>query len=395
MAGSSIRIGRIFGIPIRIHISFLIILPVFVWAFSMSSETILGLELGFGALESSDETRYLLATAAVLIFFATIVAHELAHSYVAMRHGVKIRSITLMIFGGVASMEEIPKKPREEMTMALAGPLTSLAIGLGAYGARFALGYWDGDQLTQDGLSALLGIISFYNILLAGFNLLPALPMDGGRVLRSILAMRMDHIDATRKAAKVARMVAISMAIVGVYYGNFFLIFIALFVYMGSKEEEEATAVSDSLEGVTVGQLMNRNVNTVPPTLSVRDLLGLMFTTGLRGFPVVDHRVVGIVTIAEAQKVPGDVAGMTMVMDIMKRDIATARPETEAAAALRLMADKRAGLLIVVDPADMILGVVTAKDILKMAEIMAARRRGGVFGSPWPPQPPIPPTASS
>ena len=219
--------------------------------------------------------------------------------------------------------------------------------------------------------------------------------MDGGRVLRSILAMRMDHIDATRKAAKVARMVAISMAIVGVYYGNFFLIFIALFVYMGSKEEEEATAVSDSLEGVTVGQLMNRNVNTVPPTLSVRDLLDLMFTTGQRGFPVVDHRVVGIVTIAEAQKVPGDVAGMTMVMDIMKRDIATARPETEAAAALRLMADKRAGLLIVVDPMDMILGVVTAKDILKMAEVMAARRRGGVFGSTWPPQPPIPPTASS
>ena len=395
MAGSSIRIGRIFGIPIRIHISFLIILPVFVWAFSTSDGTILGLELGFGALESSDETRYLLATAAVLIFFATIVAHELAHSYVAMRHGVKIRSITLMIFGGVASMEEIPKKPREEMTMALAGPLTSLAIGLGAYGARYALGYWDGDQLTQDGLSALLGIISFYNILLAGFNLLPALPMDGGRVLRSILAMRMDHIDATRKAAKVARMVAISMAIVGVYYGNFFLIFIALFVYMGSKEEEEATAVSDSLEGVTVGQLMNRNVNTVPPTLSVRDLLDLMFTTGQRGFPVVDHRVVGIVTIAEAQKVPGDVAGMTMVMDIMKRDIATARAETEAAAALRLMADKRAGLLIVVDPTDMILGVVTAKDILKMAEVMAARRRGGAFGGPWPPQPPIPPTASS
>ena len=141
MAGSSIRIGRIFGIPIRIHISFLIILPVFVWAFSTSDGTILGLELGFGALESSDETRYLLATAAVLIFFATIVAHELAHSYVAMRHGVKIRSITLMIFGGVASMEEIPKKPREEMTMALAGPLTSLAIGLGAYGARYALGY--------------------------------------------------------------------------------------------------------------------------------------------------------------------------------------------------------------------------------------------------------------
>jgi Zn-dependent protease/predicted transcriptional regulator len=393
MADSSIRIGSVFGVPIRVHISFFIILPVFVWAFAQGEGTILGLELGFGELDTDSATKLLLGAVAALIFFATIVAHELAHSYLALRQGVNIKSITLMIFGGVAAMEEIPKKPREEMTMALAGPGASLVIGIGALGTRYAVGLWDGDQLTVEALSAMLGLIAFYNILLAGFNLLPALPMDGGRVLRSTLAMRMDHIEATKVAAKVARVLAIGMALVGIVAFNFFLVFIALFVYMGAKEEEDATAITDSLEGITVGQLMNPSVTTVPQTLSVKDLLDLMIVTRQNGFPVVDHGVVGIVTVVEARKVLPDAAGVTMVMDIMRKDVMTSGPGMGASTALRQMADRRTGLLVVVDPTGNILGVVTAKDILRVADVMGARRRG--VGQAPPPQPPSPPTASS
>ncbi len=393
MADSAMRIGSIFGIPIRVHLSFFIILPVFAWVFSQGEGTILGLELGFGELDTSFSTKLLLGAVATLIFFATIVAHELAHSYLAMRQGVRIKSITLMIFGGVAAMEEIPKKPREEMMMALAGPATSLAIGLGLVGIRYAVGLWDGDALTADAASALLGLIAFYNILLAGFNLMPALPMDGGRVLRSSLAMRMDHIQATRVAAKVARIIAVGMALLGIMALNFLLVFIALFVYMGAKEEEDATAVSDNLEGITVGNLMNPNVRTVPQTLSVKDLLDLMLVTRLNGFPVVGDGVVGIVTIAEASKVMPDAAGVTMVMDVMRKDIATAGPGLSASAALRQMAEKRSGIMVVVDPMGNLLGVVTAKEILRVAEVIGARRQGG--GQWPPPPPPSPPTASS
>ncbi len=394
---NSIKIGRVFGIPIYLHLTFLIILPLFVWVFSDGSARLLGITLGFGGLDTSVAVKYAFGTVAAVVFFATIVAHELAHSYMAIRYGVKIRSITLMLFGGVASMEEIPRQPGQELKMAAAGPMTSFAIGVSSYVAMVSVDFLDLGTVAAEGIEILLGIIAFYNVLLGVFNLVPAFPMDGGRVLRSFLATRMSHIDATKKAASIAKVLAAVMGVVGILSFNIFLIFIAFFVYMGAKEEEQATLITESLEGLTVRQLMTSPVQVVHPNMSVQQLLDIMLTTRRMGLPVVDQDLVGIVTLSDTNKVPKENARMAMVRDIMSLDVTTVGPDAPAAEAIKLMSKKSIGRLPVVDEGGTIVGMVTRKDFLRMVEIIEARRRGTAWGQPnWRDQqqrpPPPPPT---
>jgi Zn-dependent protease len=379
---SSVKIGRIFGIPIYLHLTFLIILPLFVWFFSSGSLRLFGITLGFAGLDTSVEVEYVFGTVAAVIFFVTILAHELAHSYVAIRYGVSIRSITLMLFGGVASMEEIPKEPGQELKMALAGPMTSLVIGIVSYVGMAVMAALDIGTIAAEGLEILLGIIAFYNVLLAGFNLIPAFPMDGGRVLRSFLSTRMSHIDATKKAASIAKILAAGMAVVGIITGNIFLIFIAFFVYIGAKEEEQSTVITESLEGFTVRQLMNEKVQVVHPNMSVEQLMDTMMTTKMMGFPVVDQSLVGIVTLTDTNKVPKERMRMAMVRDIMSTNVVTVRPDLPAAEAIKLISNRRIGRLPVVDERGILVGIVTRKDFLRMVEIMEARRRGTTWGPP-------------
>ncbi len=316
---ASLRIGRIFGIPIFIHITFLVILPLFVWVFSEGTGSMLGVTMGFGDLDVSPTVRYVFGATAATLFFATILTHELAHSYLAMKYGVRIRSITLMLFGGVASMEEMPKAPGQELKMAFAGPLSSLAIGAGSYAVMLVLDA-SGSATIVQGLAILFGLIALYNVLLAGFNLIPAFPMDGGRVLRSYLASRMSHLEATRKAAKVGRYMAIGMGFFGlIVLCNIWFILIAFFVYIGATEEEQATVISDSLEGLKVGQIMTGPVQVVHPEMSVHQLLDLMHSTRHMGFPVVMGGLVGIVTITDTRKVPRDRLYFAKVGDIMTK----------------------------------------------------------------------------
>ena len=395
---ASLRIGRIFGIPIYLHFTFLMILLLFIYGLSAYTLEILGIKIGFSEIDASTAAKYAFGTIASVVFFVTILAHELAHSYVAMRYGVKIRSITLMIFGGVASMEEIPRKPGEELRMAIAGPATSLAIGGGAYGLYVLFGLLDLGSWAE-GVEILLGIIAFYNILLAFFNLLPAFPMDGGRVLRSFLAGRMSYVDATKKAVSVAKVLAIIMAITGIFV-NLFLLLIAFFVYVGAKEEEQATVISESLEGFTVRQIMSDAIQVVHPDMTVQQLLDMMLATRKMGFPVVDFGLVGIVTLSDTNRVPKDRAHVMRVKDIMTREVVTVRPDMPAAEAVKILSQKGVGRLPVVDDRGALVGIVTGKDFLRMVEIIEARRRGTVWGQEgWeqrarpPQQPPFPPQA--
>lgn len=392
---SSIKIGRVFGIPIFLHLTFLIILPLFVWVFSEGNAKLLGITIGFGDLDVVVEVRYIFGTIAAIIFFATILAHELAHSYVAIRYGVKIRHITLMLFGGVASMEEIPRQPGQELKMAFAGPMTSLVIGMVAYLMMVVVDGLGSQAVEVEGVSILLGIIAFYNVLLAGFNLLPAFPMDGGRVLRSFLSSRMSHVEATKKAASVAKVLAAIMAFFGILSFNVFLIFIAFFVYVGAKEEEQATIISESLEGMTVGQLMTTGVQVVRPDMSVQQLLDMMLVTRRMGYPVVDNGLVGMVTLSDTNKVPKQEVHLRAVRDIMSTDVVTVPPELPASEALKIMAKRNISRLPVMDSSGSLIGIVTKKDFLRMVEIVEARKRGTAWGQPgwdqqqqWRPPPP-------
>ncbi len=391
---ASIKIGRIFGVPIYLHITFLIILPLFIYVFSdpPNQVKILGIALSFKDLDASQAVKYVFGTIASVIFFVTILLHELAHSYLAMKYGVKIKGITLMIFGGVSSMEEMPKLPKQEWRMAFAGPMTSLATGVGSWLGMLLLDALNSPSMVVQGVAILLGIMALYNVLLAGFNLIPAFPMDGGRVLRAWFASRMDFLEATKRAVKVGKYFAIAMAVFGILTLNFFLIIIALFVYIGAAEEEQATTITESLHGVTVGQVMSTQVRTVPPDMSVQELHDLILSTHFMGFPVVENdALVGIVTLSDTHKVPRDRTGVARVKDIMTPKVVTAAPDMDAAKALFMMSEMKVGRLVVLRDGR-IAGIVTQKDLLRTVDIILARQRMQ-WAAPRQaaPQPPAPP----
>ncbi len=388
---AAIRIGRILGIPIYLHLTFLLILPLFIYIFSAPSVDVViaGMPLSFRGLETDLWVKYAFGTVAALVFFGTILAHELAHSYLALRYGVKIRSITLMVFGGVSSMEELPRLPRQEWRMAFAGPFTSMVVGLVSYGFVLLLRLFDFGHVLLEGTVILLGLMAVYNLLLAGFNMIPAFPMDGGRVLRAYFASRMSYIEATKKAARIGRYFAIAMGIFGIFY-NFFFILIALFVYIAATEEEQATTITESLQGLTVRDLMTREVQVVHPDMAVQQLRDMMLATRHMGFPVVDNDLVGIVTLSDTHKVPKEKLPLARVRDIMTTNVITVRPDEEAARALKLMSEKKIGRLVVQE-AGRLVGFVTRKDFLRAIDMASAKQGSMRWGEQFQPPPPTPP----
>lgn len=384
------RIGRIFGIPIYLHLTFLIIVPLFIYLFSAPPNLVkvLGVPLSFNDLPAALWVKYFFGTLATVFFFVTILAHEIAHSYLAQKYGVAIKSITLMIFGGVSQMEDVPRKDGQEWRMAVAGPMTSLVIGVGAYVAWLGLKDIADPPVWLAGTTILLGLMGIYNLLLAGFNLIPAFPMDGGRVLRSLLAERMTFLEATRRAARIGRYFAIGMALFGIFF-NFFFIVIALFVYIAATEEEQATAISESLQGMTVGRLMSASVEVVHPDTTIEQLHDLMLSTKHMGFPVVDKGLVGIVTLTDTHRIPKDRLAHAKVADIMTRNVVTVAPDLDAAKALHIMTERRISRLVVIQGRD-IVGIVTQKDFLRAVNVLTVQKQTARWGQQFE-QPPLSP----
>lgn len=230
MMENSIQIARIFGIPIKIHISFLIILPFFAWMFALQPEP-----YGFAGTEP-DILRYALALTTAVLLFASVLVHELAHSYLSLRYGTNIREISLYLIGGVSAMEGEIRDPVKEATMAFAGPFSSLVIGFVLLAANYL---FNPAASTAEGnaLFMMVFILGYINVILALFNLIPAFPMDGGRILRALFASRMNFVEATEKAATVGKILALIMGVIGLLI-SFWLVLIAIFIYMGASGEE-------------------------------------------------------------------------------------------------------------------------------------------------------------
>jgi Zn-dependent protease len=373
----SIKIGSILRIPIYLHLSFLIILPLFAYAFSVQSVRLFGLEVGFGGVDltalgerEAVGVRLFMGTVAAVFFFACVLFHELGHSYVAQRYGVNILSITLIIFGGLARMEQIPREPEREFKIALAGPSVNFVIALAGFGVLQIP--FRGLSLPLELVAILVGLITAYNLLLGLFNLIPAFPMDGGRVLRSILARKMSYVQATGAAAAVGKAFAFAFGIIGLFY-NPWLILIALFVYLGAGEEERITKISYTLEGIRVGDIMTREVSTVPKDLTVAALLDRMMSEKHHGYPVVDGRLEGIVTLSDAIKVPPEMRGQVRVEQVMSRELVTIGPQAEAMEVLNLMSRHQIGRLVVVE-GGRIAGIITRSDVIKSLDLLKAVR---------------------
>jgi Zn-dependent protease/CBS domain-containing protein len=371
----SFRIGRIFGIPVLIHFTFLLIIPLFAWIIASQIVTTADLIAEIYAvpinmsLITAGSMPYLLGTVISLGLFAGVLVHELAHSLVARHSGIRINSITLLIFGGVASMEETLPDPFVELPMALIGPVTSLFVGIVCTGLVYLTGSIVRDPGTGGLLVFTFGYLGVLNIILFAFNLLPAFPMDGGRVLRAWLAKRMPLHRATRIAADVGKGFAVAFGIIGIFFLNPLLLIIAFFIYTGASQETVAVKYSVLLQDVKVGSIMSAPVMTVAPTLPVTRVIEMMYATKHLGFPVVDHdMLVGMATVADVQKMSPIDRDAMQVRDVMSRNVIAVSRDTPVTDVLRIMSAKDIGRVPVVDNGKVV-GIVTRTDILKVVEL--------------------------
>ncbi len=371
----SFRIGRLFGIPILIHFTFILIIPLFAWiiANQIVSTTDLLREIYSVPIDTALITAgfmpYVLGTTVALGLFAGVLVHELAHSLVARRSGIKINSITLLIFGGVASMEEGVPDPKTELPMALVGPVASLLVGLACSGLVYLAPKLTSNPAIVGVLVFLFGYLGILNIILFFFNLLPAFPMDGGRVLRAWLAQRMPLPRATKIAADIGKGFAIIFAIIGIFGYNPLLLLIAFFIYIGAGQESVAVKYSVLLQDIRVGGIMSKPVMTVTPSLPVTKVVEMMYATKHLGFPVTDRDVlVGMVTVADVQKGSPIDRDAMQVRDVMSREVIAVPPETPVTEVLRIMSARNIGRVPVVENG-VLVGIVTRTDILKVVEL--------------------------
>ncbi|MFA4861463.1 CBS domain-containing protein [Methanoregula sp.] len=371
----SFRIGRLFGIPILIHYTFLLVIPLFAWIIGSQiiSTTDMLKEIFQVPVDTTVITSgympYVLGTISALGLFFGVLVHELAHSLVAQRKGIGINSITLMIFGGIATMEEGVPDPKAELPMALVGPVASLLFGLVCCGIVYLVPSMALSTGNAGVLIFLFGYLGVLNILLCFFNLIPAFPMDGGRVLRAWLAGRMPLHQATKIAADVGKGFAVIFGIIGLFLLSPFLVLIALFIYLGANMESMAVKYSHLLQDVTVGSMMSTPVTTVAPTLPVSQMIEMMYASKHLGFPVVERdTLVGMITLADVNRTsPIDREAM-QVRDVMTRDPVTLPPTAPVVEALRIMSARNFGRIPVVEDGK-ILGIVTRTDILKVTEL--------------------------
>lgn len=366
---SSFQIGKIWGIPIRLHWTFLLGIIWVAIIYASTSATWRGMTYGFGAVEPA-EIRWIYAFAFAILLFICVGLHELGHSYIARRQGIGIRSITLYIFGGVSAMEEIPRNPRLELLMAAVGPGVSGLLGIACI-----LLYIESAVIlgTEHPFSILLWTLGIINLILMAFNLLPAFPMDGGRVLRAWFATRMPYTIATRRASSIGKMFAILMVIIGIISLNFVLLLIAFFIYIGASEEERATTVDICLAGIKVRNIMSSDVRTVTPDKSLKDLTDMMFREKHRGYPVIEKgALAGIVTLTDVQKVPDDRRDSTTVGEVMSRNLYVIGPDEEASTAARMMSERGIRRLPVIENNNLT-GIVSREDLVRAMELCSER----------------------
>lgn len=278
----SLKLLKVKGIDIKVHLTFVLIL---IWAaYRWSVSTGEGTQ---GAI---------FGIVATLLLFLSVTLHELGHSLQAIKFGVRVKDITLMPMGGLAQLEEIPEEPNKELHIAIAGPLVNFAIaalliGIGALLDARALVSLEELQASLGSVSwsGLLAYLTSANLILGLFNLIPAFPMDGGRVLRALLAKKMDHAKATRVAAQVGQGLAFLMGLWGFMSGSWTLVLIAIFVWMGAGQESQGAQVKHTLGDATVGQAMTRSPHVLRVNDSLSKAVELTLSTSQADFPVLDR----------------------------------------------------------------------------------------------------------
>ncbi|MFW5917160.1 MAG: M50 family metallopeptidase [Halorubrum sp.] len=368
-----LKIGTVLGIPIRLNWTFLIVLPLFAY--------LIGSQIGMIADVMNDAfgagidpvtigaglTPWALGLAAALGLFGGVLLHEFGHSIVAMRYGYEIESITLWLLGGLASFTEFPEDWKHEFWIAIAGPVVSVAVGLACY-AVFAFA-----PVGADAVLFVFGYLAMLNVVLAVFNMLPAFPMDGGRVLRALLARNQPHAQATQRAAAIGKMFAFFMGLFGLFTFQLLLIVLAFFIYIAASGEAQQTTLRAAFENVTVADVMTRreDLHTVTEDTSVADLMGRMFEERHTGYPVLNRgNLVGMVTLADARSVREVERDAYRIADVMATDLVAVGPDTDAMTALQTMQEHDVGRLPVIDSGGELVGLISRSDLMTAFNII-------------------------
>jgi Zn-dependent protease/CBS domain-containing protein len=346
----SFKIGSIWGIPIELHLTFILLIIAVFFLFYPE----------------------IYSFALIIFLFVFVVFHELAHSVVARRYGIKVRKIILYPIGGVSEIEEIPENPSIEWRMAIAGPVTSLILGVAFLGVNQFISIQIPLSAVPSSIPSsgnLLLDLGFLNLLLGAFNLIPAFPMDGGRVFRALLAERMKFSDATKYAAYIGRIFGVLMAVVGVLF-NFWLIVIGVFVYIGASEEAEQTIVSMTLASVRVKDVMQSEVGAVHPDQTITEALEVMFKARYHDALVERDGVFqGVVIWNEIIKVTPEQRNTLRVEQMPLKNIST-YPDEAVLEAYKLMTKEKIDLLPVVEreTPTKVVGVLTSEAIANAYE---------------------------
>jgi Zn-dependent protease len=349
------------GIGLYIHVTFFILL---IWIGAMYY------------LPRHNMADALYGLAFVIALFVIIVLHELGHALTARRYGIRTRDITLLPIGGVARLERMPDDPRQELLVALAGPAVNVTLAFIFFLVLLAmnqpilpLGLGDVSISSSNFLRRMLWV----NVILAGFNLLPAFPMDGGRVLRAFLAMKMDYIHATHIAANVGQVMAFIFGLYGLLSTNPFLVFIALFVWMGAAAESSMVQMKAGLGGIPVSRVMITDFKTLKPEEPLAQAAEHLLAGYQQDFPVVDgdEKVLGVLTRSRLVDGLAKNGRDTPVGNVMETKFVAAHPSEMAEAAfIRLQSSDCRSMPVLRD--GKLLGVVTAENVGEFLMIQAA-----------------------
>ncbi len=366
----SINIGTIAGTAVRIHITFLLFLG---WIF-LASWYSGGPQAAWSGL------------AFMILLFACVLAHEFGHIFTARPFGVATPDVTLLPIGGVARLERIPEKPSEELLIALAGPAVNVVIAIGLV----ALG---GASLDPQHLAAvessrvsMIDRLAAVNLFLALFNMIPAFPMDGGRVLRALLAIRLGHVRATEIAAAIGQFVAFGLGFLGLF-GNPLLIFIAIFVYLAASSEAQLVAMRAMSRDVPVNAAMMTQFARLAPEAHIDVAVDTLLRTSQSEFPVVDGagKLAGLLTRADLIRALKQLGPDAKVADAMTAEVPTVGHRACLEEAIRLLQEKQAPAVGILDASGRLTGLITSEtigELLMGREAMPLGARVGPWGRP-------------
>jgi Zn-dependent protease/CBS domain-containing protein len=370
--------GRIAGIAVGVHYTWFFVAALLAW--SLARGYFPASHPGWAA-----GTYWVAGVVAALALFGSVLVHELGHSLVALRRGIPVRSITLFLFGGVATLQEEAETPRDEFLIAAAGPATSFLV---------AGAFWAGRAFLPVGeaAGAVMGYLAMANTLLGGFNLLPGFPLDGGRVLRSLIWWRGGSLrHATHLAAGAGQAIGFFLIVWGLILllggavlNGLWIAVMGWFLAAAAEQSRRAYDLRASLRGLRVADVMAAGPPTLPPALSVDEFVHEhVVRRGHRALPVVSHgRLLGLVSITDAQRVPRGAWGDTPVEEIMTRaPLHTVAPTTALDQALRLLTEHSLNQLPVVDHGPLgerLVGMIGRADVLRVIRYRDVVRPGSV-----------------